>query len=345
MKTVHIDNRAIGQDESPYFIAEIGNNHNGDMRLCREMIDAAKSCGADCVKFQSWTASTLFAEGEYNKPGDKSTWLDFDQAKSYQLTPAMHFEVVEYCKSKSITFLSSVFSRREVDILEELEVAAFKIPSGELINHPLLEYVGKKKKPVILSTGMATLAEIEAAVNVLKKNGTEGLVLLHCVSIYPPQHKDINLRNIETLRTAFDCPVGFSDHSLGTAVPLAAIALGACIIEKHFTTDKQLEGWDHAISADPAEMKQLIDQGQSVFEALGSTVRKITQQEKSMRVHLSRSLILKQAREKGDLLTAENIEFKRPGTGIRPDEVSYVLGRRLAKDIAANEIINWQDLE
>lgn len=345
MKTVHIDNRAIGQDESPYFIAEIGNNHNGDMRLCREMIDAAKSCGADCVKFQSWAASTLFSEEEYKKPGNKSNRLSFEQAKRYQLTPEMHYEVAKYCKKKDITFLSSVFSRQEIDLLEELESPAFKISSGELINHPLLEYVGKKKKPVILSTGMATLAEIEAAVKLLKKNGTEGLVLLHCVSIYPPQHKDINLRNIETLRTAFDCPVGFSDHSLGTTAPLAAIALGACIIEKHFTTDKKLEGWDHAISADPAEMKQLIDQGQSVFEALGSTVRKITQQEKSMRVRLSRSLILKQAREKGDLLTAENIDFKRPGTGIRPDEVSYVLGRRLAKDIAANEIINWQDLE
>ena len=349
VKKLNLGSRLIGPGEPPYIIAEIGSNHNGDLQTCKKLIDSAKSCGVDAVKFQSWSKSSLISRAEYARNtqyADKKRHFGTleEMVERYQLTPEQQREVVDYCRAKGIIFLSSCFSPDEVDLLESLNVPAFKIASMDINHLPLLEYVSSKGKPVILSTGMATLGEIERALGVLRRGGGGPVALLHCVSIYPPAYETINLRNIPTLQQAFDVPVGFSDHTLGTAIPLAAIACGACIIEKHFTLDKNMEGWDHAISADPSEMEVIVNEGRNVFLALGSTARTVSEAEIEKRRQFRRRLVVKHAMKKGETLRMEDIEFKRPGTGIHPDELAYVLGRALRRDLAPDDELEWSDL-
>ncbi len=198
---------------------------------------------------------------------------------------------------------------------------------------------------MIISTGMATLGEIEQAVETVRAQGNEQIVLLHCVSIYPPEPETIHLRNMATLRDAFDVPVGFSDHTLGTSIPLAAIALGACVIEKHFTLDKDMAGWDHAISADPAEMRTIVEEGLTVFQALGSTSRTVSEAELEKRRQFRRSLVARRSLPAGHVIVEDDLDAKRPGTGIAPDEIRYVLGRKLADDVEEDQVIRWEDLQ
>jgi N-acetylneuraminate synthase len=349
MEKLTIEGKLIGPGEPPYIIAEIGSNHNGDMRLCKKLIDSAKKCGADAVKFQSWSKSSLISRAEYERNtsySDKKKHFGSleEMVEKYQLTPEQHYEVKKYCDKKGITFLSSCFSKEEVDLLTDLEVPALKIASMDVNHIPLLQYVASKHKPVILSTGMATLGEIEHAVQTLKKGGAGPISLLHCISIYPPAYETIHLRNMEMLNKAFDVPVGFSDHTLGTAIPLAAIALGACIIEKHFTIDKNLEGWDHAISADPSELEIIVREGKNIFNALGSTTRSVTGAEMEKRKKFRRSIIMSHAMKKGGKISIDDIEFKRPGTGIAPDEVDYVIGRSLNRNVLPDYELEWSDL-
>ena len=350
MEKLNIDGRLVGPGEPPYFIAEIGANHNGDMHLCRELIDAAKRSGADAVKFQSWSKESLISRAEYARNtayADKHKHFGSLEAmvEEYQLTREQHYEVAEYCKRAQITFLSSSFSPREVDLLVECGVPCFKIASMDINHIPLLSYTASKGKPVILSTGMADLGEIEQAIRVLKENGSGPIALLHCVSIYPPRYENINLRNIETLRTAFDLPVGFSDHTLGTAVPLAAIALGSCIVEKHFTLDRTLPGWDHSVSADPNDLDYLCSEGRNIFASLGSWKRAVGHDELRKRLSFRRRIVTSNAKKKGDTLCAEDLAFKRPGNGIHPNEVKYVLGRTLTEDIGEDEGLEWHHLK
>ncbi len=349
MEKLNINSRLVGSGEPPYIIAEIGSNHNGDMKLCKKLIDSAKKCGADAVKFQSWSKKSLISKAEYNRNtsyADKKKHFGSleEMVEKYQLTSEQHHEVRKYCDRKSITFLSSCFSNEEVDLLADLEVPAFKIASMDVNHIPLLRYVASKHKPVILSTGMATLGEIEHAVRTLKKGGAGPIALLHCISIYPPAYKTIHLRNMEMLNKAFGVPVGFSDHTLGTAIPLAAIALGACIIEKHFTLDKNLEGWDHAISADPAELETIVREGKNIFNALGTTTRSVTNLEMKKRKKFRRSVVMSHTMKKGEKIGIDDIEFKRPGSGIAPDEVDYVIGRSLNRDVLPDYELEWSDL-
>lgn len=244
---VKVGKKWVGDGEEPYIIGEIGANHNGSMDLCKKIIDEAVDCRVDAVKFQSWTAKSLISEAEYNRNKNYSdTKKHFgslrEMVKKYQLTPKQHYEIASYCKKRKIEFLSSCFSPGEVDLLTEMKVSALKIASMDVNHLPLIEYAAKKRTPLILSSGMSTLGEIEQAVHLIRKHKCE-VILLHCVSIYPPQYEQINLNNIEMLKQAFHCPVGFSDHTMGSAIPLAAVAKGACMIEKHFTIDKDLEGW------------------------------------------------------------------------------------------------------
>lgn len=247
----------------PYIIAEIGANHNGDMDLAKKMIDSAVECGCDAVKFQSWTPDSLIAKEEYdrNQSYDDSPKKHFGSLKEmvekYYLRDEQHFELKEYCESKGVDFCSSPFSNKEVDLLVSLGVPFLKIASMDINNIPFLKYAAKTMKPIVVSTGMSTLSEIEIAVKTIQEEGNSNIVLLHCISIYPPKDKDIHLRNITMLQQAFNLPVGFSDHSFGASIPLASVALGACIIEKHYTLDKDLPGWDHEISANPDEMKTI----------------------------------------------------------------------------------------
>ena len=349
MVKLDIGGRVVGPGEPPYFIAEIGSNHNGDMELCRRLIDSAKSCGVDAVKFQSWSKTSLISRAEYARNtsySDKKKHFGTleEMVQRYQLTPEQHVEVAAYCHQQEITFLSSCFSPAEVDLIETLNVPAFKIASMDINHLLLLDYVGRKGRPVILSTGMATLGEIEKALNILRRSGAGSIALLHCVSIYPPEYEGINLRNIMTLQQAFDVPVGFSDHTFGTAVPLAAIACGACIIEKHFTLDKDMDGWDHAISADPAEMEMIVREAKNVFAALGSTVRTVSVAEMEKRKKFRRRLVAKHAMKKGQKLHPEDLDFKRPGDGIHPDELPYVIGRSLTRDVLPDDELDWPDI-
>lgn len=349
MDDLNIAGRRIGADRPPYIVAEIGSNHNGDMALCRRIVDAAQEAGADAAKFQSWSKASLIGRAEYQRntkyaKRDPSA-LTLEQAvERYQLTPEQHRETADHCRRRGITFLSSCFSTEEVDLLESLGAPAYKIASMDVNHLPLLAYVARTGKPVILSTGMATLGEIESALTVLARGGSGPVVLLHCVSRYPCPPSDVNLRNIPTLRATFGVPVGLSDHTLGTAVPLAAVALGACLIEKHFTVDKRLDGWDHAISADPGELAALVQGSRDVFEALGRAERVVGDEELEKRKAFRRRMVARRALKRGDRLSAGDVDFKRPGTGIRPDELDYVVGRALARDLAADDELEWTDL-
>lgn len=350
MKPVKINDVSVGPGLTPYIIAEIGSNHNGDMYLCRRLIDAAAESGAHAVKFQSWTDKSLIAEEEYARNtsySDKKKHFGSlrEMVTAYQLTAEQHAEAAAYCKSRGITFCSTPFSSDEVDLLESLDVPFFKIASMDIIHLSLLRHVARKQRPVVISTGMATLAEIEQAVETVRAEGNQQIVLLHCVSIYPPDYDTIHLRSMTALQEAFDVPVGFSDHTLGTAIPLAAIALGACIIEKHFTLDKDMEGWDHAISANPAQLKTIVEEGRNIVTALGDSRRTVSAAEIEKRKKFRRSLVTTRQLQCGHVLTQADLDAKRPGTGIRPDEIEYVLGRRLASDMAADQVINWSHLQ
>jgi N,N'-diacetyllegionaminate synthase len=350
MKNVRLNDIAVGFGSPPYIIAEIGSNHNGDMDLCRRLIDAAAAAGAHAVKFQSWTESSLIAKEEYQRNteySDKKKHFGSlqDMVKAYQFTPEQHREANAYCKTRGITFCSSVFSTGEVDLLEELDVPFFKIASMDVVNLPLLEYVARKQRPMIISTGMASLAEIERALETVRHVGNEQTVLLHCVSIYPPDYDMINLRNLEMLRQSFDVPVGFSDHTLGTTISLAAITLGAAVIEKHFTLDKDMPGWDHAISANPEELRTIVEEGKNIFTSLGSHNRTVSDAELEKRKKFRRSLVARHALRRGHLICAADLDAKRPGSGISVDELSYVLGRKLAEDVQEDQVIQWKHLQ
>lgn len=349
MKTISLGDVVVGPGNPPYIIAEIGSNHNGDMNLCHRLIDAAAEAGAHAVKFQSWTETSLIAKEEYDRNteyADKKKHFGSlrDMVKAYQLTTDQHLEAHAYCQERGIAFCSTPFSKEEADLLEKLDVPFFKIASMDIVYLPFLKYVARKQRPMVISTGMATLAEIEQAVDTVQGEGNEQIALLHCISIYPPDYGMIHLRNIAALQQAFEVPVGFSDHSLGTAIPLAAIALGACIIEKHFTLDKDMPGWDHAISADPAELRTIVKEGMNIFTALGSTRRTVTEAEYEKRKKFRRSLVARRALGQGHVMTEDDLDAKRPGTGISPNEISYVLGRKLARDIREDQVIDWNDL-
>jgi len=349
MKTLALGNVIVGEGCPPYVIAEIGSNHNGDMALCRQLIDAAVESEAHAVKFQSWSETSLIAREEYARNteyADKKKHFGslLEMVQAYQFTEQQHHEALAHCRKQGITFCSTPFSEREADLLEELDVPFYKIASMDIVNIPFLRYVARKGRPMIISTGMATLAEIDQAVESIYREGNEQIALLHCISIYPPEYDTIHLRNIDMLRQTFDVPVGFSDHSLGVAIPLAAVALGACIIEKHFTLDKEMAGWDHAISADPSELRTIVVEGQNIFNALGSTRRTVLSAEMEKRGKFRRSLVARTNLSKGHVLTNQDLTAKRPGTGISPAEQEYVLGRSLARDVEKDQVLTWTDL-
>lgn len=345
-----LGSKAIFNGSDPYIIAEIGANHNGDMNLARKMIDSAKECGCDSVKFQSWTPSSLISKQEYdkNQSYDDSPKKHFGSLRAmvekYYLRDEQHFELKEYCDSIGIDFCSTPFSISEANLLREMNVPFYKIASMDVTNHRLLRHVGQLSKPVLLSTGMATLGEIDSAVNTLVKVGAKDIVLLHCISIYPPKYGDINLRNIEMLRSSFGCPVGFSDHSIGVSIPLASVALGACVIEKHFTIDKDLPGWDHEISASPEEMKIIVTESRNIVKALGASRRIVSAAEQEKKAKFRRSIVSSGTLEKGHIIKEEDLEFKRPGSGIGPEHEQMLIGRTVARTIPEDHVISWKDL-
>lgn len=347
-----INGKEIANYSTPYIIAEIGANHNGDMELAKKIIDKAVECGVDAVKFQSWTNKSLISRSEYekNQRYDDSPKKHFgsleEMVEKYYLRREQHFLLKEYCDQKGVQFCSTPFSNEEVDLLEELEVPFYKVASMDINNYRLLKYIGEKGKPVILSTGMSTIAEIDNAVKVIEKTGNKKIIILHCVSLYPPEPEDIHLNNILLLQKMYpNYPIGFSDHTIGTSVPIASVALGAAVIEKHFTLDKDLPGWDHEISADPEEMKYIVEESKIVSKALGNYHRTVTEAEEEKKLKFRRSIVVTRDMRKGEVIEESDITFKRPGTHISPDQMQYVIGRKLNRDLSEDDLLDWDYLQ
>lgn len=350
MKTKLTSNHFVGNGESPYIIAELGSNHNGDMGLARKLIDAAKQAGADCVKFQSWSKDTIFSRKTY----DDNYFLNDDYrnrddtnleeiVEAYSISAQELLEMKEYADKVGIDCTSTPFSKNEVDFLiNEMEVGFIKIASMDLNNYPFIKYIAEKGKPVVLSTGLSNLKEIDTAIRTIEQTGNSEIVILHCVSIYPPEDKQINLRNMDTLSKMYPYPVGFSDHSLGTCLSHAAVAKGACVIEKHFTLDKSMEGWDHKVSATPEEMKVIVDGAKRIYNSLGTDEIICIENDERLKA-FRRSIVAAKEIIKGDVFSEDMLDFKRPGTGLSPDNMEAMIGKKAKRNIAFDEIISRDD--
>ena len=343
MQNVQVADKLIGPGQPVFVIAEAGVNHNGDLKLARALIDVAVEAGADAVKFQTFRADRLVtpdapkAEYQWQTTGDAES--QFEMLKRLELSVDAHRELQSYCNERGILFLSTPFDEEAVDLLDELGVPAFKISSGDLTNSPLLEHVASKGKPVILSTGMSELSELIEAVSILNTAGCESPVLLHCVSNYPAQPAEVNLRAMQTMRSAFDVPVGFSDHTEGIDVALAAVALGACVIEKHFTMDRTLPGPDHPASLEPAELRELVRSIRRVESALGSGRKIPAAGEIETAKVARRSLVAARDIPAGATLEREMVVMRRPGTGMSPAMLNTLLDRKATRDLAAGTLL------
>ena len=334
--------RKIGSKYKPYIVAELNSSHNGKVETAKQMIDAAKDCGCDCVKFQSWSAESLYADEYYkNNPISKRIVTKFS------LAPEQLLELSEYCRDAGMDFSSTPYSKEEVDFLADKTDAPFiKIASMEINNLPYLEYIGKKGIPMVLSTGMSTIEEIREAVKTIEATGNRQLCILHCVSVYPAAPELINLNNLVMLKEEFpDYVVGYSDHTIGYEVASASIALGAALVEKHFTLDSQKMGMDNNMATEPAEMKKLVDACHNVFSAMGTSERVLLEGEEEQRLKMRRSLVTSREIHSGEVLAAEDIEVKRPGDGISPGMLSEIVGRTVKQDIPKGYLIKFEYLD
>ena len=344
VNAVKIAGKQVGTGHPCFVIAEAGVNHNGDIDLAFKLIDAAVEAKADAVKFQTFkvenvmTAAAPKAEYQVQNTGGGESQLDM--VRPLELPPDAFAELQIYCVSKGIIFISTPFDHGSVDVLGDLNVPAFKVGSGELTNWPLLEHIASKGKPVILSTGMAVLSEVDEALRVVQQAGAKDVIILHCVSNYPAAAAEINLRAMKTMSMAFPVNIGYSDHTVGIDVPLAAVALGATVIEKHFTLDKDMEGPDHAASLDPQELTDMVNGIRLVESALGDGIKKPQPSEKSTADVARRSLIAGADIAVGAVLERDMIEILRPGTGIPPSAIPYVLGRRFRQDVPAGAVLS-----
>ncbi len=323
-------------------IAEAGVNHNGSLEMAKKLVDAAKACGADIVKFQTAKLDSLVSKSanmaDYQK---KNTGVEESQKEmlSKLLLDFDSFtELAAYCKEVGIKFLSTPFDIESIRFLNDMQ-DIWKVPSGEITNYPYLVEIAKTKKKVILSTGMAEMDEIKAAIDVLTGNGTDDITILHCTTEYPAPIKDVNLNVMKTLKDAFGYPVGYSDHTQGIEVDLAAVALGAEVIEKHFTLDRNLPGPDHKASLEPDELKAMVDGIRKIEDALGTAEKKPSDVELKNRLVARKSIVAKTAIKKGDILTEENITTKRPGSGINPMKWNEVIGTAAVRDFEEDELI------
>ncbi|HIP43951.1 MAG TPA: N-acetylneuraminate synthase [Sulfurospirillum arcachonense] len=328
-----------------FIIAEAGVNHNGSIELAKKLIDAASEVGADAVKFQTFKAEKLVSKkaikAEYQKKATDSEESQFDMLKKLELDLDTHIKLIDYCKSKNIIFLSTPFDYDSISLLDSLGLEIFKIPSGEITNLPYLREIGRLSKKVILSTGMADIGEIEDALDVLVEAGTlnSDITVLHANTMYPTPMEDVNLRAMVTIGNTFDVAYGYSDHTLGIEVDIAAVAMGASIIEKHFTLDKTMEGPDHKASLEPNELKDMVKAIRNIELALGSSVKKPSKSEKPNIDIARKSIVVKYDIKKGDTLTEKNLTTKRPGTGISPMRWDEVVGSVVSQDYKEDDLI------
>lgn len=348
VRSVPIHGRLVGPGHPCFIIAEAGVNHNGAVDAARQLVDVAVAAGVDAVKFQTFAADRLVTptavKASYQKETTGSSETQLDMLRKLELSKEAHRELSEMCAARGILFLSTPFDEESADFLEGLGIAAFKVPSGELTNLPFLEHIGRKGKPVILSTGMATLKEVQAAVETVLQAGCMEVVLLHCVSCYPAAPKDVNLRAMETMARVFHRPVGYSDHTLGIEVSLAAVAMGACVIEKHFTLDRTLRGPDHRASLEPSELIALVKGIRTIEQAFGDGVKVPVGAEREIADVARKSVVAATYIPAGTILTQELLVIRRPGTGLRPALRHSLIGRRTAQDIQAGSLVTMDQI-
>lgn len=331
-----------GEKMSVYIIAEAGVNHNGSFELACKLADAAKAAGVDCIKFQTFKSQNLVSndaqKAEYQKETTGSG-SQVDMLKKLELSYDEFIALKDYCDRISLTFLSTPFDFDSIDFLDSIDMPFWKIPSGEVTNLPYLLALAKTGKPVVMSTGMCDMAEIEAAIQVLKENGIKEIKLLHCNTEYPTPFEDVNLKAMQTMRDAFGLEVGYSDHTKGIEVPIAAVALGATVIEKHFTLDRNMEGPDHKASLEPNELATMVSSIRHIEQALGSGDKTPSPSEKKNISVARKSIVAKRDIKIGEELTVDNITVKRPGTGISPMRWLEALGTKAIRDFSEDELI------
>lgn len=326
-----------------FIIAEAGVNHNGNMEYAKRLIDVAVDAGVDAVKFQTFKAEKLVCKNaekaEYQKNTTDAQENQFDMLKKLELTEQMHQELIQYCKEKRIQFLSTPFDVDSIEYLDKLGISIMKVPSGEITNHPYLKKIGQTKKRVILSTGMSELEEVKAAVSVLQDNGAEDITIMHCNTEYPTPFADVNLNAMLTIRDKLNVKVGYSDHTMGIEIPIAAVAMGARVIEKHFTLDKNMEGPDHKASLEPKELMTMVQAIRNVESALGTGIKSPSFSEKKNIIIARKSIVAKRKIVKGELFTEDNLTTKRPGSGISPMRWDEIVGTYADRDYEMDELI------
>lgn len=343
---IELAGRKVGPGHPCFVIAEAGVNHNGDITLAKSLIDVAVEAKADAVKFQTFQADRLATPGASKAAYQLRATAPYESQQQMlrrlELSEQAHRELMAYARARGILFLSTPFEEASADLLDRLEVAAFKMASGELTNLPFLAHVAAKGKSMIVSTGMATLAEVAMAVRTIHEAGNHSFALLHCVSQYPAEPAEANLRAIQTLMATFKVPVGYSDHTTGIEVALAAVALGACVIEKHFTVDRQLPGPDHQSSVEPGELAALIRGIRTVEASLGHGRKEPTAREADTAAVARKSLVAARNISRGCTLTEELIAVKRPGTGLPPAMLPQVVGRKASRDIPVDTVLTLE---
>ena len=340
---------------SVYIIAEAGVNHNGDMETAKRLVDAAAEAGADAVKFQMFKADKLAASSavmaEYQKKNTESSESQQSMLRKLELSEDDHIELQKYCEEKGIDFLSSPFDVDSMRFLLSIGMDIIKIPSGEITNFPYLREAAKSNKCIILSTGMCTMKEVHAAVDVLEQYSDDSMIndgkltLLHCNTQYPTPYCDVNLKAMKSLHDEFGCEVGYSDHTLGIEIPIAAVAMGASVIEKHFTLDKNMPGPDHKASLEPDELKAMVSAIRNIDVALGDGIKQVTDSEQGNIAIARKSIVAARDIKKGDIFTEENLTTKRPGDGISPMRWYDIIGTEADRDYRKDDKISYSNCD
>ena len=348
-RTIPIGEKSVGDNEPCMIVAEIGVNHNGNEELAKTLIKWAKKCGADAVKFQTWNTEEIILEdvelASYQKESIKGNSTQFEMLKNLEISYDHYFALKEYAEELDLIFFSTMEDKKSVDFLmKDLDIPLIKVGSGDLTNYPLLKYTARFHKPMVISTGMATLSEIDQAVRTIANEGNEDVILLQCTTQYPCPYEDINLRAILTLKNAFKTVVGLSDHSKGIECAIAAVALVAKYIEKHFTLDNTLPGPDHQASLEPHELKKVVEGIRNVERAMGDGIKRPMASELGNKNIVRRKIVAGKDILAGEIFTEESISLKRAVYGLSPEHCPLIIGRRAKKDLKYNQIIDLQDI-
>tara|TARA_B100000965_G_C19603452_1_gene764484 strand:- start:24773 stop:25822 length:1050 start_codon:yes stop_codon:yes gene_type:complete len=348
MSTIKIGKYNIGSGFPCFIIAEAGVNHNGDINIAKKLIKEAKESGADCVKFQTFKSERVITKNapkaKYQLETTDPSESQLEMLKKLELPNEYYPELIHYCNEHDIMFLSTPYNKEDVDFLDDIGVQAFKLASIHVAEPAFVKYAAEKGKPIILSTGMATLGEIDKAVYHALKTKNNNLILLQCTTNYPSRLKDANLLAMQTISKSFHLNVGYSDHTKSDIACIASVALGAKVIEKHFTIDKSLPGPDQSSSSDPSEFKQLVENIRNCERVLGSPIKSPSEIEKINLKGMRRSIVIKNNIKKGTLITEDMLEFKRPSSGISPSMLDLVVGRKAVRDLFEDDLIDFSDI-